>query len=431
MLRDRYDNQLLTTSAPARDHYIIGIDGLLSAAPGTEQAFRAAIDADQNFVLAYCGLARFQQITGNAADACANMEKAQALVEHSGGQLTERELAHVQAMTMLTNGNTAEAYAFIRSHVKQFPRDVLLAQTCTSVFGLIGFSGQPGREAEQLAYTESLLPHYGDDWWLLCQHAFALCETGQIDRAASFIDKSLKINPYSAHSIHIRSHVYYESGDIAAGAQCLDEWMRQYAKTGTLHCHLSWHVALWALEQDQHEKMWQVIDNDVMPDGALGPPLNVLTDSAAILYRAELAGVKVPARYWSQLSRYAAKFFPNTGLAFADVHAALIHAMAGESDALAAIVRDAKGPAGDVVHDLAAGFLAMAKQDWSLASQHLVKGMNDHARIGGSRAQRDLVEFALANTLLRQGEQTQAQRLLELRRPVQAARKVVTNMYVK
>jgi hypothetical protein len=41
--------------------------------------------------------------------------------------------------------------------VAEYPRDALITQTCASIFGLIGFSGKPGREAELLAYTASLL----------------------------------------------------------------------------------------------------------------------------------------------------------------------------------------------------------------------------------------------------------------------------------
>ena len=47
------------------------------------------------------------------------------------------------------------------------------------VFGLIGFSGQVGREIDLLEYTQKLLPHYTDDWWMISMHAISLCETGQ------------------------------------------------------------------------------------------------------------------------------------------------------------------------------------------------------------------------------------------------------------
>lgn len=424
MLKDRYDNPVSTASKLARDHYIHGVDCLLSAAPGTEEAFQAAISADDQFALAYCGQARHRQMTGNATDARTCIARAQALVEHTD----DRQRAHVALIAMLIAGQSAQAYPLIREHVKVYPRDVMLAQTCTSVFGLIGFSGQPGREAEQLAYTESLLPHYGDDWWLLCQHAFSLCETGQLDRAETMIDRSLSINPKSAHSAHIRAHVYYESGDVDAGARYLDQWMSGYPKPAILHCHLSWHVALWALETGDLEKMWQVIDDDVMPDGAWGPPLNVLTDAAAILHRAEIAGVTVPAEYWQILSEYAGQFFPNTGLAFADVHAALVHAMAGRPESLRAIIDNPRGPAADVVKPLACGFEAIASGDWARASAELVTGMADHARIGGSRAQRDLLEFTLANSLLKQGQIRHAEQLLALHRPQQHVRNTIAEL---
>ena len=44
--------------------------------------------------------------------------------------------------------------------------------------------------------------------------------------------------------------------------------------------------------------------------------------------------------------------------------------------------------------------------------------MRDHARIGGSRAQRDLIEFAMANALVQAGQADEARRLLAMRRPL-------------
>ncbi len=169
MLLDRYDNPLSTISQDARDHYITAVDRVISANAGMVSGFQAAIDADDGFALAYCGLARANQLSAKMPAARAAMQKAQSL--NTG--LTSRETAHINAMDLLIAGKTALAYPAIREHVLQFPRDVMLAQTCTSVFGLIGFSGQPGREAELLAYTTSLAPHYGDDWWYLSQQAFS------------------------------------------------------------------------------------------------------------------------------------------------------------------------------------------------------------------------------------------------------------------
>lgn len=81
------------------------------------------------------------------------------------------------------------------------------------------------------------------------------------------------------------------------------------------------------------------------PDRPPAPPLNVLTDSVAIVHRAFLAGEQIPQERWQQPSDYAVQFFPSPGLAFADVHAALAHAMAGNRERLETTIDGAKGPA--------------------------------------------------------------------------------------
>ena len=130
-----------------------------------------------------------------------------------------------------------------------------------------------------------------------------------------------------------------------------------------------------------------------------------------------LVGHVPPAR-WQQVSAYASEYFPTTGLSFADVHAALAHAMAGNSDALSKIIEKARGPAADMVQVLAQAFGAIAAQSWAEAEQYLSVALRDHARIGGSRAQRDLIEFAMLSVLLRQGRGAEAKRMLIIRRPV-------------
>jgi predicted Zn-dependent protease len=167
--------------------YVEAVDRLLGAAPGIEEGFAAVIEADPDFALAHSGIARAYQIMGKVPAARAAMAKARAL----GDGLPQKEAAHLHALGLLIDGKGPEAYRAIRAHVAEHPRDVLIAQTCTSIYGLIGFSGQPGREAELLAYTTSLAPHYGNDWWFLSQHAFSLGETGQTARAAEAASQSL------------------------------------------------------------------------------------------------------------------------------------------------------------------------------------------------------------------------------------------------
>lgn len=413
MQQDRYGLDLTTGSAAAAAAYIDGVDRFLSAEEGVERCLTAAVEADPNFALGWMALARHHQMYGRRDDLNAAREKAMALAPG----VTAREASQLNALNLILTGKVGDGYAAIRAHLLEYPRDAMICQTCTGVFGLIGFSGQPGREAELLAFTTSLAPHYGDDWWFLGQHAFSMMEAGQTGPADRAIETSLAARPRNAHSAHIRSHLYYETGEVAAGRDYLTDWMPGYKSEGLLHCHLSWHQALWALEQGDEAAMWSVVDTAVQPGSTHGPAVNVLTDTASILYRAEMRGIDVPRDRWRMISDYALACFPKPGLAFADVHAALAHAMAGNTTALDRIRTDARGPAGDVVPAFANSFAAIAAQDWSTAEQHLTVAMADHARIGGSRAQRDLLEHTMTNVLLRQGKGPEAERLLKLRRP--------------
>jgi hypothetical protein len=99
--------------------------------------------------------------------------------------------------------------------------------------------------------------------------------------------------------------------------------------------------------------------------------------------------------------------------------------MADNGEALAKIISQANGPAGDLVRDLAEGFGAIAVEKWPEATNHLANVTWDHARIGGSLAQRDLIEFAMLATLLKQGRQSEARLLIATRRPVSSTANAV------
>lgn len=415
-MQDRYGNPLSTSSGKARDAYVLGLDRFLGAETGVETALVQAIEEDAAFVLPHVALARYRQVAGDGVGARTSLLAARSRT----ARLTDRESRQVEIVSLLIEGQSAAGYLAARAQLRDYPRDVLVAQACLGVLGLIGFSGQPGREAENLMLAEDLEPHYGEDWWLRGLLGFAQVEQGQFDRAEQNIERSLTANPRNAHAAHFRSHLCYETGQIEAGYAFLADWHRSYDKEGLMHCHIAWHMALWALARGDTDEMWRIIDSDIDPGSAWGPPLNVMVDLAAVLYRAEMAGLDIPQARWQVVCDYAAEKFPTPGLGFADAHAALAYAMAGKSDALERIIADAAGPAADLVRCLAEAFGAIAGQNWPKANHLLARALGDHARLGGSRAQRDLIEYASVGVLLRMGRHDDARRQLALRRPLAA-----------
>jgi hypothetical protein len=116
------------------------------------------------------------------------------------------------------------------------------------------------------------------------------------------------------------------------------------------------------------------------------------------------------------VSDYAAAHFATPGQSFADIHAALAHAKAGEADRLAVFETAETGFAADLVRPVASAWREMAGGEWEAAVGRLAPAMADHARLGGSRAQRDLLDFAYANALLQAGHGDEARRVMAMRR---------------
>ncbi len=413
MLQDRYGNGLSTRSAAARDAYAAGVDSLMAATPGMDTAFQAAVAADEGFALGHISLARAKQLLGRGHEAKAPLARARELAAGT----TPREQSQIAIFEKILTGQGAAALEAIHEHLRSWPRDAMALAPATSVFGLIGFSGKVGREVDQLAILAPLEKHYGDDWWYRTQLAFAQIELQMFDEGARNIETALAAFPRSAHAAHIRAHLFYEMGQREAGLAYLTGWMKDYPRDGLLHCHISWHVALWSMETGQRADAWRVYDDALRPGAAWGPQINVLTDCAAFLVRAEMAGEPRQPERWREIAAYATKWFPKPGLGFVDMHTTLAYAMAGDGEALAKFVEEPRGATADLLAPLGQGFGAYARGDWTRATEAIEPLLAIHERLGGSRAQRDLLEYLVTSAMLHAGRTDAARSLISARRP--------------
>jgi len=418
MVTDRYGLSVSTASRAACEAYVAGTDCVLAATAGYREHLDRAIAADSAFALPHVALARGLFLDADVASARADATRARELAPGA----TAREQSHVNAIALGLEGKAGDALVATKAHLAEWPRDAMVLAPATGVFGLIGFSGRQDREAELYDLLRGLARHYGDDWWFDSMLAFAACESGRLDEAWRLIERSTAANPRNAHGAHIRVHVLHEMGEMAQAFDYLESWMPGFDRRGLLHCHLSWHVALTALSLGKLERAWDAYRANVHPGGSWGPPLNVVTDSAAFLWRAELAGRARQPELWQEVRGYALRSFPRAGVPFADVHTALACVADGDHAALERLVgemrdRIATGryPAGSVVPTLAEGFAAYARGDWDLAIGRFERALPETVRIGGSRAQRDLVEHTLLAAYLRAGRPERARELITRR----------------
>lgn len=416
MLTDRFGLELTTTSVAARDAYVAAVDRLLAAGAETEQAFCAAIELDPDFALAHLGRARCLALYSRGADARAAATRARELSVSA----TWRERQHVEALALAIEGQPASSLAATLAHLDEFPRDAMVLAPATGVFGLYGFSGRLEREHELLALMDRLAPHYVDDWWFPAQHAFAQCECGQLGAAEVLAQRALELNPANGWAAHARAHVYYELGEDRESDRFLTNWRPNFPNGAQLHGHIAWHGAICALMLGDADRALAIFNADLRPSHAEGPPVLVLTDAAALLWRIELAGGSRHNEAWPLLHAYAHEKFPKSGVTFADVHNAVIFAVTGDRDSSARLANELRAGIGkqwaaDIAEPIARGFEAFANEDWSGAIDAMAPIVASLVRIGGSRAQRDLIENTLLAAYLRGGRSGEAKALLARR----------------
>lgn len=415
-MTDRFDLPVTTASAEAVAEYTAAIDLLLSANIGADIRLERALAADPDFALAHIAHARLLQLQARMPEAQTAAERAQALAS----RLSPREQGHIAVLAGAIGGSASGALEMVRAHAAEYPRDALPLSLALGVFGLLGFSGRRDHHEAQLALLEELAPHWPEDWWFLGYLGWAQIETGAVAAGTRRVERSLVLNPRNAHGAHQRTHGFFEAGDAAGGAAFLSDWLPGYQRAGHLHCHLSWHLALFELARGNSEQAMAIYTNAIRPTVALSAPMLSLADSASFLWRWQLYGASPElGDEWTEVVAHAQRHFPRASLAFADLHAGLAEAAVGDDMAarsriagLQDLVDASRLPPGAVAPTLSEGAAALACGEPAQAARVLETAIADLPRIGGSHAQREVFEDTLIIAYIRSRQQKKAAALL-------------------
>jgi Flp pilus assembly protein TadD len=385
---------------------------------GAIEAFDRAVAADPGFALAHAAKAHTLLERGDAAAARVSMVAANSLA----ADLPEREASHIAFFDLLVAGDAEAALSALGSHLNAWPRDALALGTTAFTNGLIGSSGRAGQKRALLELLDRLAPSYGDDWWFTAHHGMALSENGQRDAARPKIDRSLAQNPRNPWAAHARAHLCYEEGDPEAARTFLKSWLTIYPRDGQLYSHLSWHLALGDLETGDAAPAYRLFSEALAPGVHSGPPRGKVTDAVSFLWRWELAGHPRDAEAWRMMHDFANSAFPSAGVAFSDMHIALAQVVAGNDAALEArtgqideLAREGRYPSGPLIPAVSQAFAAFERRDFAAAIDALEPIAGELERIGGSRAQLDLVEFTLFKAHVGADRLEDARRMLSVR----------------
>jgi uncharacterized NAD(P)/FAD-binding protein YdhS len=403
--RDPYGLPLSTTSDAAA-RYNEGLGRILRVQSGAEELIADALRHDPGFALGHAALALLGAEWGVEVDVDTELDLAR---RHADGT-DERESRFIDAVSARVVHPGSDSASTLITYVHDYPEDALAVSISVPT---IAFGGATELPAEAWALVEGLAPAYRDDWWYRGLLAFIRQEQGDHDDAAHLADLALAVEPASGHAVHARTHVYYETGAHAAGLSWLDSWIRRCGRGASHRAHFSWHAALHELALGDDRAAARRYADQLAPPAVSG--VRALVDSASLLWRGYTLGAWTAEGASEVLASVPSGLLTEPSTPFIGMHAAIALAAAGDCHGLAGLrrwFRRQSDPAftgtlaglADALGDLVHG-------DADLATDTLLE-LGDLVGLGGSAAQREVVEDTLLFSATRAGRHEVASALL-------------------
>lgn len=421
---DLRGNPCSSASAAARDAVEMSLWRMMSFYEPPLADLDIAMQADPAWALPHIMKAGFLLSLTEAGllqEADAHLSHARALQQHA----TPRERAHLEATQLVLEGRWHAACRVWDTLLVEHPRDALALQWC-HLWDF--YRGDAGGLRQRPARA---LPEWTEDDPLyacvLALHAFGLEENNLYAQAEEAGRRALALDPRVPWAVHAVAHVMEMQGRFEDGAAWLRQHQPHWAEGNGFACHLWWHKSLFRLEAMDTVGTLRLIDNHLSGD-ALQVTLNRV-DAASMLWRLYLLDVDVAAscaavlRDWPLPDEHAGHY------AFNDVHVVLALLGAGEvprAEAwLARCAERALLPtdasrsnhlmAREVGLPLMRGLLALARGDADGAVDLIAPARAQAARLGGSHAQRDLIDQTLLAAAARGGRRSLGRALINER----------------
>ena len=408
MRSDAYGLPATTGQPAALDRYDEAVRQLLGWGRDAPDVFREVATLDPGLALAHAGVSICLFLEERFAPARTAAETARAA---AAGQ-TPRERSHVEAVALLVGGRPKDAERQMVEHLDAWPRDVVVLQRLYFVWFW------QGRFPEILALTSRMLPHYGNDSFVLGLHAFALEQADRCREAVEAAETAIARNPQDAWAVHALAHALYEMAAFDEGVDRLPPAIHPCQHLNWFRNHLVWHLALLHLSRGDYARAVRMSRRafERVPSAIAGE----LHDSISLLWRQDLMGLPVGVARWSPLALIARERLDRQGLLFHAAHLGM--ALAGAGDWATAEIqlgmlrqrapKDATGLVEGVLIPLVEGLQAFARAEYRTAIDRIEPLRARIVELGGSRAQRDVFHDTLLEACFRAGDGERATRLL-------------------
>lgn len=420
MHQDAYGLEVTAATGEAVGAYDKALGDFLEYRLATADHVKAALGADPDFLMGLCfrGYMLMQLGTSQVAGKVASVVEA-AKARAEGG--TPRERLHVTALDHWSQGHVRAACRAWEEILVEAPQDLLALR----LHHFMSF--WQGRRADlrdapaaALAALGEGTPGYG---FVLGMLSFGLEECGDYAQAETLGREACERNDDDLWAKHAVAHVLEMQCRHDEGSDWLDRPYGVWEDRNPFKDHVWWHLALFALERGDMEKVFDIYEREVRVDES-GFYLDV-QNAASLLMRLELAGADVGER-WAELADLAETRTDDHVMPFTDAHYMLALAGAGRQasaesylESLRRFAEDGGGDAAAVTRTLtvplAEGLLAYGEGRHGAAVDALEPIRHDLAPLGGSHAQQDVFQQILIDAAMKDGRTALARSLLRER----------------
>jgi hypothetical protein len=323
-------------------------------------------------------------------------------------RLSEREASHVAALDLLVEGNWNAAAVALDRHSMLHPHDLVALQSGHLMdFYRANARDLRDRIARVLPKWSADMPGYSI---LLGMHSFGLEETGDYRRAEEAGRRAVDLQPLDCWAHHAVAHVMEMQGRAEDGIG----WMiaREPHWSGDdnfFKVHNWWHRSLYHLDLGQADEVFALYDGPIRQDRSI-VALDMV-DASALLWRLHLSRHDVGDR-WNELAANWDSHADGRTYPFNDWHAVMAYLGTGRDadvDRILAAYRAGKG-SNDAAEwgrrtavPLVEGFAAFWRGDYQTAADRLYGARFIVNSFGGSHAQRDIIDWTLAEATVRGG----------------------------
>jgi len=403
---DRWDAPVQAADGAAVALLDQAIEDLVALSGDPAGGADAAIAADGELALARiyrAYLALYGTTAAGAAEAGALIKPLEAA---DAWPLAPREAHHLAAARAWADGDWWQAARALERALVANPRDLLALKVAQDLYFFLG------NRLELRDVAARVLPAWpeSDPAWGYVQGiwAFGLEENGDYRAAETAARNALARNPSDVWGVHALAHVFEMEGRHEPGVTFLStsspDWQDSYFAV-----HNWWHLGLYLLELGRVNDARALYHERVR--AARSAEWLDIVDAAALLWRLSLYGadVTVPA---TALAADISGLVDVPAYIFNDWHAVMTFGLAGDHARngrvlganrrlTAATNRQAAERAG---LRLLEGFAAFAAGEPEVTVDLLIDIRPEAHVVGGSHAQRDVIDLTLIGAAARSGQ---------------------------